>query len=39
MATKQVSKREREIVLGTILGDGHLAMLKHDARLEIVHCE
>jgi len=35
----KISRRERDIILGTILGDGHLAMLKSDARLEINHSE
>jgi hypothetical protein len=37
--TTLVSPREQEIILGTILGDGHLAMLKSGARLEINHSE
>jgi hypothetical protein len=37
--TTRVSKRERDIILGTLLGDGHLAMLKSGARLEINHSE
>ena len=37
--TISVSSREKEIILGTILGDGHLAMLKTGARLEINHSE
>lgn len=35
----RVSTRERDIILGTLLGDGHLAMLKSGARLEINHSE
>ena len=35
--TMKISSREKEIILGTILGDGHLAMLKTDARLEVGH--
>ena len=35
--TKKLSSREKEIILGTILGDGHLALLKKDARLEVGH--
>lgn len=31
--------REKEIVIGTVLGDGHLAMLKTNARLELGHSE
>lgn len=31
--------REQQIVVGTLLGDGHLAMLKQDARLEINHSD
>jgi hypothetical protein len=34
-----VSSRVEEIVIGMILGDSHLAMLKHDARLEVGHSE
>lgn len=34
-----VSARERDIILGTILGDGHLAKLKANARLEVNHGE
>lgn len=36
---KRISSRERAIIIGTILGDGHLAMLKSGARLEVVHSE
>jgi len=36
---KKISSREREIVIGTILGDAHVAMLKTAARLEITHSE
>lgn len=36
---KTISSRERAILIGTILGDGHLAMLKSGARLEVVHSE
>jgi hypothetical protein len=32
-----VSSREKEIIIGTILGDGHIAMQKNNARLEIGH--
>lgn len=35
--TTNISSREKEIVLGTLLGDGHLAMLKTGARLEVGH--
>lgn len=38
MITQSFS-REQEIVIGTLLGDGHLAMLKHDARLEVNHSD
>lgn len=31
--------REKDIIVGTILGDAHIAMLKTNARLEIVHSE
>jgi hypothetical protein len=34
-----ISPREKEIILGTILGDAHIRMLKTDARLEIGHSE
>lgn len=34
-----VSSRVEEIVIGMVLGDSHLAMLKQDARLEIGHSE
>ncbi len=37
--TKKLSTKEKEIIIGTILGDGHFAMLKTDARLEIGHSE
>ena len=37
MTMKKLSSREKKIILGTILGDGHLAMLKTDARLEVAH--
>ena len=37
--TVEVSTREHEIVVGTILGDGHLVRLKQDARLEINHSD
>ena len=33
------SSRERDIILGTILGDAHLYSMKTDARLEIGHSE
>lgn len=39
MTTIEVSAREREIIVGTILRDGHLAMLKSNARLEIGHSD
>ena len=39
LMTKEISSREKEIILGTILGDGHLAMLKSNARLEVNHSE
>lgn len=29
--------REKDIILGTVLGDGHIAMLKTGARLELTH--
>src|ERR1039458_7740834 len=35
--TKKLSTKEKEIIIGTILGDGHFAMLKTDARLEVGH--
>jgi len=34
-----VSQRAKDIVIGTLLGDAHIAMLKTHARLEIVHSE
>lgn len=37
--TTLVSSREKDIILGTILGDGHLARLKSGARLEVGHSE
>ena len=37
--TKDISSREKEILIGTILGDGHIAMLKTGARLEVAHTE
>lgn len=37
--TVEVSSREKEIIIGTILGDAHVAMLKTAARLEITHSE
>ncbi|HEY4508784.1 MAG TPA: LAGLIDADG endonuclease [Candidatus Paceibacterota bacterium] len=37
--TKKLSAREKEIIIGTILGDGHFAMLKTNTRLEIGHSE
>ena len=37
--TKEISSREREILIGTILGDAHIAMLKTAARLEVTHSE
>jgi len=37
MTTRIISTREKEIVLGTILGDSHIAMLKTGARLEMMH--
>jgi hypothetical protein len=36
---KMISSREKAIIIGTILGDAHLSMLKRDARLEIGHSE
>ena len=35
--TKEISSREKEIIIGSILGDMHIAMLKRSARLEITH--
>jgi hypothetical protein len=37
--TEEISSREKEISIGTILGDAHIAMLKTAARLEITHSE
>lgn len=37
--TEEISSREKEIIIGTILGDAHIAMLKTAARLEITHSE
>jgi len=37
--TNIISTREKEITIGTILGDSHIAMLKTDARLEMMHCD
>ena len=37
--TSKISSREEEILIGTILGDGHLRMLKTGARLEMMHSE
>lgn len=37
--TSEISSREKEILIGTILGDAHIAMLKTAARLEITHSE
>lgn len=37
--TKEISSREKEIIIGTVLGDAHIAMLKTAARLEITHSE
>ncbi|KKU82606.1 MAG: LAGLIDADG homing endonuclease [Parcubacteria group bacterium GW2011_GWA2_47_8] len=34
-----ISSRENAIIIGTILGDGHLRPMKSSARLEVVHCE
>ena len=34
-----ISLREKEIILGTILGDAYIGMLKTNARLEIGHSE
>lgn len=34
-----VKQREKGIILGTILGDAHIRMLKTDARLEVGHSE
>jgi hypothetical protein len=39
MTTRMISAREKEVVLGTILGDSHIAMLKTGARLEMMHGE
>ncbi|MBI2427128.1 MAG: hypothetical protein HYV34_04745 [Candidatus Kerfeldbacteria bacterium] len=39
MAEFEISSRESAILIGTILGDSHLAMLKSGARLEVVHSE
>ena len=36
---QQISSREEAIIIGTILGDGHLARMKTTARLEVVHSE
>jgi len=35
--TKDISSREKEIIIGSVLGDLHIARLKSDARLEITH--
>ncbi len=37
--TEEISSREKEILIGTILGDAHIAMLKTAARLEVTHSE
>lgn len=37
--TGDISSREKEIILGSVLGDMHIAMLKTNARLEIAHSE
>lgn len=37
--TKMILSREKKIILGTILGDGHIAMLKTDARPEVAHSQ
>ena len=34
-----ISSREKDIIIGTILGDAHIGMLKTSARLEIGHSE
>lgn len=34
-----IDSREKEVILGTLLGDAHARMLKTDARLEIGHSE
>lgn len=34
---KKISQRESEIIVGTILGDAHLARMKLETRLEIAH--
>ena len=34
-----ISSREKAIIIGTILGDAHIAMLKSGARLEVAHSE
>ena len=39
MVNKIISSREKEIIIGTILGDAHLYMMKTAARLEIGHSE
>ena len=36
---KMILPREKAIIIGTVLGDAHLAMLKTNARLEIGHSE
>lgn len=39
LMTSKISSREEEILIGTILGDAHLARLKSGARLEMMHSE
>ncbi len=39
MTKNNFSSREKEIVIGTILGDAHIASLKTHARLEVNHSE
>lgn len=34
-----ILSREKKIILGTLLGDAHIAMLKTNARLEVTHSE
>lgn len=36
---QKITTREKEIIIGTVLGDAHLARTKTSARLEIGHCE
>jgi len=39
MTKNNFSSREKEIIIGTILGDAHIALLKTHARLEVNHSE